>query len=177
MPDLGVDTSSYPKPVAAPPTNPLDSFAKITAIQQGQQGLQSGALTIQKQQLDLLNQRFDTMSKDFTSLATSPDLSEDKIRKRIETDVKLGYVTPDMAGTFITQLPPTQGLKAPEAAKVLKSHLETWLNHAQTIKEAIDTHYGSQSTVDTGGAIQPVAVSPLNGIRSTGLPIAKTLPP
>lgn len=177
MAGLDVDTSSYPRAAPVAPTNPLDTIGKITAIQQGQQSLQSGQLGIDKQKLDLINQRFGTMTKDFTALATDPDLNEDKIRKRIETDVKLGIVTPDMAGTFITQLPPTQGLKGPEAAGVLKSHLETWLNHAQTIKEAIDSSYGAPSTIDTGGAIQPISVSPINGIRSTGLPIAKSLPP
>lgn len=179
MPDLNVDTSSYPKPVAVAPTNPLDTLGKITAIQQGQQNLQSGGLTIDKQKLDLINQRFGTMVKDFTALMADPDLNEDKIRKRIETDVKLGVATPEMAGTFITQLPPTQGLKGPQAAQVLRDHLGTWLGHAQTIKEAIDTQLGQPQLADTGGSLQPITVSPLpgRGIRSTGLPIQKTLPP
>lgn len=176
MAGFDIDTSSYPKPSSAPPPNPLDTLGRVIAIQQGQQGLESGQLGIDKQKLDLINQRFGGMVKDFTALATDPNLNEDKIRQRIQTDVKLGIVTPDMAGTFITQLPPTQGMKPQEASALLKGHLETWLNHAQTIKEAIDTHYGSPSTVDTGNAIQPVSVSPINGIRSTGLPIAKQVP-
>lgn len=170
MAGLDIDTSSYPKAVAQQPMNPLDTMSKVIDIQRGQTDLQ-------QRNLSLINQRFDTMAKDFTALANNPNLNEDMIRKRIETDVKLGLVTPEMAGTFITQLPPTQGMQGPQVASTLKGHLETWLNHAMTIKEAIDTHYGQPQTIDTGNAIQPVAVSPINGIKSTGLPIAKTLPP
>ena len=143
---LSIDTSSYPKPQPVAPTNPLDTMGKVIDIQRGQQALQSGGLTIDKQKLDLVNQRFDTMVKDFTALMGRPDLNEDQIRKRIQTDVKLGIVTPEMAGTFITQLPPTQGMKPDQAASTLKDHLGTWLNHAQTIKEAIDTQFGNQSS-------------------------------
>ncbi len=144
MAGLDVDTSTYPR--LNPPNSGLDTASKVIDLQRGQQALQSGGLTIDKQKLDLVNQRFDTMSKDFTSLMGKPDLNEDHIRKRIETDVKLGIVTPEMAGTFINQLPPTQGMKPAEAAAALKDHLGTWLNHAQTIKEAIDTQFGNQST-------------------------------
>ena len=145
---LSIDTSSYPRPQPVAPTNPLDTMGKVIDIQRGQQALQSGGLTIDKQKLDLVNQRFDTMVKDFTALMGRPDLNEDQIRKRIQTDVKLGIVTPEMAGTFITQLPPTQGMKPDQAASTLKDHLGTWLNHAQTIKEAIDTQFGTPASAD-----------------------------
>lgn len=177
MAGLDVDTSSYPKPVAVPPTNPLDTLGKITAIQQGQQGLQSGALTIQKQQYDLVNSRFSEFAKTLTGLRNDPNLDEDKLRKWAETQVKLGYATPEMAGTFITQLPPTHGLKPPEARQALVDNIDTNLTHAMTIKEALDYHYGQQGLADTGGSQQPIATSPKFGVRSTGLPIRNTLPP
>lgn len=177
MAGLDVDTSSYPKPVAVPPTNPLDTVGKITAIQQGQQGLQSGALTIQKQQYDLINSRFSEFAKTLTGLRNDPNLDEDKLRKWAETQVKLGYATPEMAGTFITQLPPTHDLKPEEARQALVNNIDTNITHAMTLKEAIDYHYGQQQTLDTGGSQQPISTSPKFGVRSTGLPIANTLPP
>lgn len=169
MAGLDVDTSSYPKTVTQPPMNPLQTMGNVINIQRGQTALE-------QQNLDLINSRFGTMVKDFTALANNPNLNEDMIRKRIETDVKLGIATPEMAGIFISQLPPTQGMSGPQVASTLKGHLETWLNHAMTISEAINAHYGSPQTIDTGNAIQPVSVSPINGIRSTGLPIQKQLP-
>ena len=172
---LSVDTSSYPRPQPIAPTNPLDTMGKVIDIQRGQQALQSGGLTIDKQKLDLVNSRFDTMAKDFTALMGRPDLNEDQIRNRIQTDVKLGIVTPEMAGTFITQLPPTQGMKPNEAAATLKDHLGTWLNHAQTIKEAIDTQFGNQaSTTDQSNVYTGVQKSPIQGggfVPSTRMPI------
>ncbi len=162
MPDMNIDTSSYPKPSA--PVNPLDTASKVIDIQRGQQALQSGGLTIDKQKLDLVNQRFDTMAKDFTALMSRSDLNEDHIRKRIETDVKLGIVTPEMAGTFITQLPPTQGMKPDQAAATLKDHLGTWLNHAQTVKEAIDTQFGTpKTTEDSANQYSGVQKSAIQG--------------
>src|SRR5437899_4097095 len=98
---LAIDTSSYPKPVAPP--NALDTLGKVTAIQQGQLG-------IEKQKLDLVNQRFGEMAKGFTALINQPDLNEDNVRRYVTNQVKLGYITPDMAAQTISQLPPTQGL-------------------------------------------------------------------
>ena len=173
MPDFAVDTSIYPK--LDPPGAAIDRIGKVIDVQRGQQQLQSGAIGIDKQKLDLINQRFEGMVKDFTGLMAQPDLNEDKIRKRIQQDVKFGIVTPEMAGTFITQLPPTQGMKPNQAAATLKDHLSTWLNHAQTIKEAIDTQFGNQSTqTDSQNTYSGVQQNPINGggfVPSTRMPI------
>jgi hypothetical protein len=172
--NLSVDTSSYTKPVAPP--NPLDTVSKVIGIQQGQQNLQSGALTIDKQKLDLVNQRFGEVAKGLTALATDPNVDENKVRQYFQNQVKLGYMPPEMAATAISQLPPTQGLKPQEAAAAIKQHLETQLAHAQTVQEAINFHYGTPGTVNTGSSQQPVVTSPKFGIQSTGLPIQNQLP-
>lgn len=171
----GIDTSSYPKPVV---TNPLDTVSKVIDLQRGQQALQSGALNIEKQKLDLVNQRFGEVAKTMTGLINDPNLNEDKIRKVYQDQVKLGYMPAEMAAKAISNLPPTQGLKPAEASKVLNGHIKQDLTHAMSVVEALNFHGGQPSTVDTGNAIQPVAVStdPSKGIRSTGLPIQKQIP-
>lgn len=177
MPDgLAADTSSYPKPVVAPPTNPLDTVSKVVNIQQGLQGLQSNALTIDKQKLDLVNQRFGEFSKQLLGIRNDPNLNEDKFRNLLTNQVKLGYMTPEMAAQTISQLPPTQGLKPAEAAKVIKEHIDQQVSHAMSLVEALNYHGGQQQLTDTGNALQPIAVSPKFGIQSTGLPIAKQVP-
>src|SRR5216684_4321319 len=133
MAGLDVDTSSYPRPVAPP--NALDTMGKVIDIQRGQQGLQSNALTIDKQKLDLVNQRYGEFVKTLTGLRNDPDLNEDKLRNWAQTQVKLGYVTPEMAGQFINQLPPTQGMKPDESRKALIGNIDTNLTHAATLKE------------------------------------------
>lgn len=170
-----IDTSSYPKPAA--PTNPLDTVGKVIDIQRGQQALQSGALTVDKQKLDLVNQRFGEVAKTMTGLINKPDLDETKVRQNFQNNVKLGYMTPEMAATAISQLPPTQGLKPQEAAAVLKQHLETQLTHAMTIQEAINFHYGQPGNLNTGNTNIPIVTSPQFGMRSTGLPIRQNMAP
>ncbi len=172
---FSVDTSSYPRPVA--PANPLDTMGKVIGIQQGQQNLQSSALTIDKQKLDLVNQRFAEFTKTLTGLRNDPDLNEKKLRDWATNQVKLGYVPPEMAGQFISQLPSTQGLPPDKARAALVGNIDTNITHAMTVKEALDYHLGQQGTINTGNTIQPIATSPKFGIRSTGLPIQQQLPP
>lgn len=167
-----IDTSSYPKPVAPP--NALDQMQKYGALQQQQQQIQSGALTIDKQKLDLVNQRFGEMAKGFTALIAKPDLNEDDVRTYVQNQVKLGYVPPEMAAQTISTLPPTQNMLPAQASKVLKDTLATHLQHAQSTMEAINTHFGTpaeqsdsantyagvRQSAMQGGAFKPASVTP-----------------
>lgn len=138
-----VDTSSYPKATA--PVSLLDNVQKLGALQQQQQSIQSGALTIDKQKLDLVNQRFGEMAKGFTQLINDKDLNEDKVRSYVTNQVKLGYVPPEMAAQTISMLPPTQGLPPQQATQVLKTALEQHLQHAQSTVDAINYHAGTNA--------------------------------
>jgi len=54
-----VDTSSYPKPPALPvQKNALEQAQQWGGLQQQQQQIQSGAIQIDKQKLDLVNTKF-----------------------------------------------------------------------------------------------------------------------
>jgi hypothetical protein len=172
-----VDISSYPKPSAPVPL--IDQVQKLGALQQQQQQIESGGLTIEKQKLDLVNQRFGEMAKGFTSLIAKPDLNEDDVRKYVQNQVKLGYVPPEMAAQTISTLPPTQGLPGPQAAQVLKTALQQHLDHAQTTLDAINSHFGTPSSQqDSSNIYQGVTKSPMQGggfVPATQTPIQ--LPP
>lgn len=170
-----VDTSSYPKPPG--PVNVLDTAAKFGNLQQQKQQIESSALGIDKQKLDLVNQRFSQMAKGMTALANDPDLTEDKIKTYTQDLVKIGFIPPEMAATFIKTIPSTQGMDAAKRNAVLKGTLEQHLAQAQTISDAINFQYGQQGMLATGNAQQPIATSPKFGTRSTGLPIAIQQPP
>lgn len=143
-----IDTSSYPK--AAAPVNALDQMQKYGNLQQQKQQIESGALTIDKQKLDLVNQRFGEMAKGFTALMAKPDLSEDDVKNYVQNQVKLGYVPPEMAAQTISTLPPTKGMLPAQAAKVLRDSLGVHLQHAQTTIEAINSHFGTPAEQSTG---------------------------
>ena len=187
MPE-GFSTDSYPK--AALPVSPLDTVEKLGRIQmipgqlqQQQQSLQSNALTIDKQKLDLVNQRFGEFSKGLTALINKPDLTPDDIQKFTTTNVKLGYIPAEMGATFQTSMPAPQSFNGDTAkwSTAAKQEMATQLQHAQTVKEAIDYHAGTNGLADTGGAVAPYSVSQKppalgGGFRQTGPAVAKTLP-
>jgi hypothetical protein len=166
MPSLDVDTSSYLKPQPVAPTNPLDTMGKVIDIQRGQQALQSGGLSIDKQKLDLINQRYEDMSRGLAGIATDPNFNEDKLRRFFTNQVKAQRMTPEMAGNTISSLPPTQGMKPAEAAATLKQWVKEQLVHASAIHEAIN-HYAGQNDTQNDNANTYVGVrqSPLQGGR------------
>ena len=145
-----VDTSSYLKPAALPQQKSL-----LDQVGQFQQ-LESNRNVIEKQKLDLVNQRFKELSKGFVGLIADKDLNEDKIRKYVTDQVKLGYIPPEMAAQTISQLP----LNAD--ANTLRKHLEMNLQHAQTTMEALNYNFGVNDTLNDGSTTQQGVTLPPN---------------
>ncbi len=170
MPDLAIDTSSYPKSVAPP--NALDTLGKV-------QSIQSGALTIDKQKLDLINQRYEDMSRGLAGIATDPNFNEDKLRQFFTNQVKMQRMPAEMAAQTISSLPPTQGMKPAEASATLKQWVKEKLIHASTIHEAINNYAGTPAEKqDQASTYQGVQQSALQGggfTPATRMPIQ--LPP
>lgn len=182
MADLNFDFSSYPKPTQ--PKSLMDNLKDINSVEQQE-------LTIDKQKLDLVNQRFGYLAKGLTSLSADPQLNEDKIRKYATDMVKLGYIPNDMAAKFINSLPPTQGMAPAQAAAALKAPLQAAMQQAQTMQEAIQSHYGNiaqqsdnaavytgiQQSPMQGGGFVPTTVTPQQLPPTTeGLDTRETLP-
>lgn len=147
-----INTDSYLKPAALPQQKSL-----LDQVGQFQQ-LEAGKNVIEKQKLDLVNQRFKELSKGFVGLIADKDLNEDKIRKYVTDQVKLGYIPPEMAAQTISQLP----LNAD--ANTLRKHLEMNLQHAQTTMEALNYNFGINDTQNDGTTVtQGVRQSPAKG--------------
>ncbi len=162
-----VDTSSYPKLPATPPSF-LDVAGKI-------QGLQSGALTMQQQQLNLIKDRFQQVAGQIPGLLSKPDLNQNDIAQFYRNNVANGYITADQAATKLSQLPPTQGMPPAQAALTLKNHMGNELQQAMSTMDALHYHLGGQGQVDTGQQIVPTLSSPKPGFagnRQTGGVIA-----
>lgn len=147
-----INTDSYLKPAALPQQKSL-----LDQVGQFQQ-LESNRIVIEKQKLDLVNQRFKELAKGFTGLIADKDLNEDKIRKYVTDQVKLGYIPPEMAAQTISQLP----LNAD--ASTLRKHLELNLQHAQTTMEALNYNFGANDQQsDNATVTQGVRLPPNKG--------------
>jgi len=145
-----INTDSYLKPAALPQQKSL-----LDQVGQFQQ-LESNRNVIEKQKLDLVNQRFKELSKGFVGLIADKDLNEDKVRKYVTDQVKLGYIPPEMAAQTISQLP----LNAD--ANTLRKHLEMNLQHAQTTMEALNYNFGVNDTLNDGSTTQQGVSLPPN---------------
>lgn len=162
---MDVDTSSYLKPAQLPAAKSvLDQVKDYGAIQQQQQQIESGGLTINKQKLDLANQGLQYMTRAMGSLG--PDATKEQYLAVGKNAVRMGLVPGDMLHIYEDRL---------KAAPTSKDFYNEFMTTAAGHQEQIDYHLGTPGTIDTGAAVQPVQTSPKPGfgIRSTGLPIAK----
>lgn len=150
-----VDTSSYPKLPATPPSF-LDTASKL-------QGLQTGAISNQQQQLALIQQRFKAVAGQIPGLLSKPDLNQNDIQQFYQNNVKNGFITDDQAAMKLSQLPPTQGMPPAQAALTLKNHMGNELQQAQSTMEALQYHLGQGGSVDNGASINPTLSSPKPG--------------
>lgn len=151
-----IDTSSYPRATLPTQKSALEQAQQIGNLQQQSQQIQSGGLTIEKQKLDLVNQRFGEMAKGFSSLIADPNLNNDTFRKYVQNQVKLGYIPPEMAATTLSI--------APQDPKQLRGFLQTQLQHAQTVVDAINTQFGTVSEQsDNANTYRGIQQSPMKG--------------
>lgn len=152
-----VDTSIYNRP--AP--NPLETVRQV-------QGIQSGQLGIQRQQLELVNQGYNNLIQTLNSLPA--DATADQMRQFATEQVKLRRVTPEMASTFIAGIPsnPAQ----------IPAYRQTIAARLASTQEALNWHYGNQPQMyQTPSGIQVGQSSQRTGqIRPTGGLIPNQLP-
>jgi hypothetical protein len=123
-----VDTSSYNLPVRSLSENVAD----IQGMQQRQQQIQSGGLTIDKQKLDLANQGFQYLSRALTSLG--PDATKEDLMKVGQDTVKMGLVPPQAYQTWIQRVD-----AAPSPQKFIQDTLHAVDDHSQSIAHIIGT--------------------------------------
>lgn len=159
-----VDTSSYPK--AALPVSPLDVAGKLGGLQQQQQQIQSGALTIDKQKLDLANQGVSYMTRAFAALG--PDAPKEEYLKVGQSATKLFNLPPQMLQEYKTKL---------DAAPTSKAFFDEIMSTAANHKEMLDYHIGNQQFLSNGQTTQGFRAPGKGGIAANTKPIQIQAPP
>ncbi len=158
MAEFGIDTSSYPKPIAG--KGLLDQVKDY-------QSIESSKLTIDKQKLDQVNQGYDYLIREVRA-ATDPD----DMRKKALQALRLKLIKPDMYATYVSSIP-----NDPDKFKTFK---EEQLGKFLDTQAAINFHHGPQpSLVNTGNALEPHIINQRTQsiYPAGGQPIPAQLPP
>ena len=165
-----VDTSSYPR--AAMPVSPLDVAGKLGGLQQQNQQIQSGAIQIDKQKLDLVTQQFGIMNNELAGLANG-NYSKPQAAERLNTIAKtLGLPTP-VVQHMTAEL---------EAAPNVQTFAKTAITRGMQTMEKVQQLYGQNASVqDNKNIYSGVQSSPMQGgafkpINQTPLQIAPGTP-
>lgn len=167
-----VDTSSYPKAAALPvQKSPLEQMQQYGSIQQQQQQIQSNAISIDKQKLDLMNTQFGLINSELSNLAATPNITKDQAKQRLTTFATTYKLPPEAVNHMMSEL---------DQAPTVKDFAEFALRRGMDVQQKINNTYGQTASVDTGQVIQPgVEKSPMmgGGFSPAGLPVQKQLPP
>lgn len=134
-----VDTSSYPK--AALPVSPLELTGKLGALQQQSQQIQSGAIAIDKQKLDLMNTQFGLMNQELSTMIDDPNITKPQAAERLNRFAKTLKLPPEAVSHMMEEL---------NAAPSVKVFSENALRRGMDTQQRINQQYGTPETVSSG---------------------------
>lgn len=156
MAELTADTSSYPKPQL--PVSPLDMAGKLGSLQQQQQQIQSGAIQIDKQKLDLVSQHMAVANHELSILANDPDLTQAKVTDTLNRIAK----TTDMPAPVYQKMHEEYAAAGNDPAK-LKQTVDLNLRRGMSVAEQLNNQYGSPAMINNGQTTTPAQISQQKG--------------
>lgn len=158
MAGLEADTSSYRQPL---PVSPLDTAAKVGALQQQKQSIDANKMAN-------ANTALQYMTRAMTSLG--PDASKEDYAAVAQNAVKQGLVPQEQEQVYMERLQ-----KAPTA----KSFFNEFITAAASTQEQINYHLGTPGQSANGQTVTPTvtSVKPGFGVRPTGMPVQQQAPP
>lgn len=169
------DVSSYALPTQKSPLELAGGIAdvqhKFGALQQQQQQIQSGGLTIDKQKLDLINTQFGLMNQELSTLINDPSISKEQAAKRLTTFADTYKFPPQVSQHMLSEL---------QAAKDVQTFAKTALTRGMATQEKVNNLYGQPGFVGNGQTATPVVTSPMlnRGLpKPVGIPIQQQIPP
>jgi hypothetical protein len=150
MADFGIDTSSYPKP--ALPVSPLDTVGKI-------QSLQSGALTIDQQKLDLYNKHFAIMNNELSNLANDPATTKEEVLTRLHRIGDTFSMPKEVRDQMEAEFAPVPGGtplgKDGSGNPALSRQLDLVIKRGMDMQQRINSAYGVNGSVNNNQSITP----------------------
>lgn len=158
MAGLEADTSSYKQPM---PVSPLDTAAKVGALQQQKQSIDAGKMAN-------ANTALQHMTRAMTSLG--PDATKEEYAAVGENAVRQGLVPKEQLNVYMERL---------QKAPTPKDFFNEFATAAATLQEQLNYHLGVPGQSATGQTVTPTvtSVKPGFGQRPTGMPVQMQAPP
>lgn len=168
MAGLEADVSSYNQQPL--PVSPLDMAKNLGSLQQQKQQIQSGAITIDKQKLDLINNQFNLINQELSALSDDPNITKAQAAERLTRFANTYKLPKEATDHMLLEL---------NQAPNVKTFSDVALRRGMTVQEKLNQQYGATETQsDQSTSYQGVRAPPSKGggfIPSTQMPIQ--LPP
>lgn len=166
-----VDTSFYPK---SDPNGLLGTVGNVANIRNTltQNRLmnieaQRQGVGLSQDKIDYAHKQYEGLSGMIGSLAQDPRVGTADgpalVQQYAQNAVKMGYISPEMAQTALSTMP--------QDFHNLPQWLQTMNVQVMDGRERFGQIYGTPQTISNGNTLQPVAASPLTGIRPISAPI------
>jgi hypothetical protein len=163
MAGLEADTSSYPKPTL--PVSPLDTAQKLGGLQQQKQQIESGAISIDKQKLDLMNTQFTLMNQELSTMIDDPNITKPQAAERLNRFATTLKLPPEATKHMMDEL---------NAAPSVKAFSENALRRGMDTQQRINQQYGTTETISDQSNIYQGVRAP--AARGGGFQSATKLP-
>lgn len=163
MAGLEPDISSYNQPL---PVSPLDIAGKLGSLQQQNQQIQSGAIQIDKQKLDLMNTQFGLMNAELSGMIDNPNITKEQAAARLNNFADTYKLPKEARDHMMGEL---------QAAPSVKAFSENALRRGMTTQERLNQQYGTtESQADGTQVYQGVRAPAAKGggfTPSTQMPV------
>lgn len=164
MAGLEADTSSYnSQPL---PVSPLDMAGKLGSLQQQSQQIQSGAIQIDKQKLDLMNTQFGLINAELSGMIDNPNITKEQAAERLNKFADTYKLPKEARDHMMGEL---------QAAPSVKAFSENALRRGMTTQERLNQQYGTtESQADGTQVYQGVRAPAAKGggfTPSTQMPV------
>lgn len=141
MAGLEADTSSYNQSL---PVSPLEIASKVGSLQQQQQQIQSGAISIDKQKLDLMNTQFGLMNQELSTMIDDPSITKPQAAERLNRFAKTLKLPPEAVSHMMEEL---------NAAPSVKAFSENALRRGMDTQQRINQQYGTTETQNDNATV------------------------
>lgn len=155
-----VDTSSYPKNTYNQ-SSVLDTAKKFGDVEQ--QGI-----SINQAKLKQINDQFNLMNAELATLANDPNATKEQAASKLLTLANTFGFKPEVTQHMLGEL---------KSAPSVQAFAETALVRGKSTLEKTNFLYGQNQIYSQGQQDTPVVVSPKFGMRPTGAPIQRQIPP
>jgi hypothetical protein len=166
----GFSTESYPKPPAFPAQKSmLDQAQQFQQLEQGNVNLQRSGIALSQDKVKQVNDQFQIMNAELASMADPKSvITKQQAAQRLINLSKTFGFKPDVTQHMIGEL---------QAAPDVPTFAKVGMLRGQDAIQKFNSIYGTVQYPTTGQQVQPVAASPMTGVRPIAAPFQIQAPP